>query len=248
MLVGFTGVGGGSLMAPVLILILGVAPLTAVGTDLWFASITKAVGGMVHQSRGNADLKIIKRLCIGSIPAALLTLVGLSVFHTGQIKQGIVAQALGFVLVLSAIATLCRPRIHQYGEQLRLHSTIPFKKFQPALTVAAGAVLGVLVTLTSVGAGALCATILVFLYPLRLRMRKLVGTDIVHAVPLTLVAGIGHLWLGNVDGRLLLWLLSGSIPGIVLGSLLAHKMSDRVMQVSLAIALSLTGVKLVLSV
>lgn len=246
LLVGFTGVGGGSLMAPVLILLLGVAPVTAVGTDLWFASITKSVGGLVHRKQGNANLKVVKWLCLGSVPFALLTVFLLSRTHGEQIRQGIVSEALGAVLVLTAVATFCRPRLHRLGEQLRRKSTIPFKKLQIPLTIAAGAFLGVLVTLTSVGAGALCASVLVFLYPVRLKLRQVVGTDIVHAVPLTFVAGVGHLWLGNVDTTLLLWLLTGSIPGIIIGSLLIHKLNERVIQASLAGVLLLVGTKLVL--
>jgi uncharacterized membrane protein YfcA len=247
LLVGFTGVGGGSLMAPIMILVLGIAPVTAVGTDLWFASITKMVGGTVHHARGNADLTIVKWLCVGSIPFALITLAFLSLADIQQIKQGIVTQALGAVLVLTAVATFYRRKLHRYGERLRLNSEFPFKPLQVPLTVGAGAMLGVLVTLTSVGAGALCATILVFLYPLRLKLRKIVGTDIVHAVPLTLVAGLGHLWLGNVNGHLLLGLLSGSIPGIIIGALLAHRVNERVLQLALAAVLALVGVKLFLS-
>lgn len=246
LLVGFTGVGGGSLMAPIMILLLGVSPVTAVGTDLWFAAITKIVGGSIHHRRGNADLNIVKWLCIGSIPLAIATLFVLSLADLQQVKQGLVTQALGLVLLLTAISTFYRRSLHGLGERLRLNSELPFKRFQVPLTVLAGAILGVLVTLTSVGAGALCATILVFLYPLRLKMRKVVGTDIVHAVPLTLVAGLGHLWLGNVNGWLLLSLLTGSIPGVIVGSLLVHRVNDRVIQMALASVLTLVGAKLLL--
>src|SRR5919112_4305548 len=134
-LVGFTGVGGGSLMAPIMILLLGVAPVTAVGTDLWFAGITKLVGGTVHHSRGNADLKIVKWLCVGSIPFALVTLFVLSLANTDQIKHGIVTQALGAVLLLTAIATFYRRKLHRLGERLRLNSDIPFKPLQVPLTI-----------------------------------------------------------------------------------------------------------------
>jgi hypothetical protein len=201
----------------------------------------------VHHAQGGADLKIVKRLCMGSIPFALLTLFLLSLADVDQIKQGIVTQALGTVLLLTSVATLYRQRLHNYGKQLRLNSKVPFKQFQVPLTVASGALLGVLVTLTSVGAGALGATILVFLYPLRLTVRKVVGTDIAHAVPLTLIAGLGHLWLGNVDGLLLLGLLSGSIPGIIIGSLVAHKLREEVIQVALAAILLIVGLRLILS-
>jgi len=230
-----------------MILILGVAPVTAVGTDLWFASITKAVGGAVHHSRGNADLRIVKWLCIGSIPFALLTVLVLGMFHAGQIKQGFVAQTLGAVLILTAVATMFRRRLHYLGKQLRVNSAIHFKAFQIPLTVFFGAVLGVLVTLTSVGAGAMCAAVLVFLYPMRLKLNRVVGTDIVHAIPLTLVAGLGHLWLGNVDGWLLLSLLSGSIPGIILASMLAHKADERVIQIALSGVLLVVGARLLFS-
>jgi uncharacterized protein len=245
--VGFTGVGGGSLMAPIMILLLGVVPITAVGTDLWFAGITKMVGGSIHHNRGNADLRTVKWLCIGSIPLAAMTLFALSSTNQNQIKQGFVTEALGAVIILSAIATLYRKSLHRYSEQLRQNTRVPYKRFQIPLTIAAGALLGVLVTLTSVGAGALCATILIFLYPGRLSVRKVVGTDILHAVPLTFVAGIGHLWLGNVDGNLLVSLLSGSIPGIVIASNLVHKVNERIIQVALAGVLIFVGLRLVLS-
>jgi len=247
MLVGFTGVGGGSLMAPVMILLLGVAPVTAVGTDLWFASITKTVGATVHHVKGGADLKVVKRLCMGSIPLALLTVLILSLLDIDQVKQGIVTQSLGAVLMLTALATFYRRQLHEYGRQLRLKSRTRFKRLQVPLTVAAGALLGVLVTMTSVGAGALGATILLFLYPLRLTVRKVVGTDIAHAVPLTLIAGLGHVWLGNVSWRLLFGLLSGSIPGIVLGSLVAHKLRESLIQIALATVLFIVGLRLILT-
>lgn len=247
LLVGFTGVGGGSLMAPIMILLLGVSPVTAVGTDLWFAGITKTVGGVIHHAGGNADLRVIKWLCLGSIPLAILTLLFLNAAGAQRINQGLIIQALGTVLIITAIATFCRRSLQRYGVQLRLNSKEAFKRFQIPLTIAAGAILGVLVTLTSVGAGALCATILVFLYPLRLKLKKVVGTDIVHAIPLTIIAGLGHLWLGNVDGRLLLSLLTGSIPGIIAGSLLVHKVNERVIQHALAAVLIIVGGKLLLA-
>lgn len=233
-------------MAPIMILLLGVAPVTAVGTDLWFAGITKSVGGAIHHSGGNADVRIVKWLCIGSIPFAALTLCLLNAAGAQQIKQGFVTQALGAVLVATAVATFCRRSLQRYGKRLRSKSREAFKRFQVPLTITAGAILGVLVTLTSVGAGALCATILVFLYPLRLKLNKVVGTDIVHAVPLTLTAGLGHLWMGNVDGKLLLSLLSGSIPGIIIASLLVHKVNELAIQLALAGVLVIVGTKLLL--
>lgn len=248
-MVGMTGVGGGSLMAPILILLFGVAPATAVGTDLWFAAITKSVGGAIHHRHGGPDggpdYQVVKRLCLGSLPAALITLLILSQTHMQQIKSGIVTSALGGVLVVTAIATLLRGRFHRWALARRVGTADRFTRWQPPLTVAAGALLGAMVTLTSVGAGAIGATLLLALYPLRMRLQRLVATDIVHAVPLTLIAGLGHLWIGNVNGMLLANLLIGSIPGIIIGSLLATRASDRVLQPLLAIILVLVGWRLI---
>jgi uncharacterized membrane protein YfcA len=248
-MVGLTGVGGGSLMAPILILLFGVSPTTAVGTDLWFASITKAVGGAVHHHHGGTDggpdYEVVKRLMIGSIPAALITLLFLSQMHIGQIKTGVITGTLGVVLIATAAATLMRGRFHRWAMARRVGTADRFTRWQPTMTTLAGALLGVMVTLTSVGAGAIGATLLLMLYPLRMRMQRLVATDIVHAVPLTLVAGLGHLWIGNVNPMLLLNLLAGSLPGIVIGSLLAAKATDRVLQPLLAAVLVVVGWRLI---
>lgn len=245
-MVGLTGVGGGSLMAPILILLFGIAPTTAVGTDLWFAAITKMVGGTIHHRAGGSDFQIIKRLCYGSLPAAVLTLWFISRADMHQIKSGTIIHLLGVVLVLTAVATLLKSRFHVIAFNARTMQEARFLRFQPSLTIVAGAILGVLVTLTSVGAGALGATMLIALYPLRLTPRRLVGTDIVHAVPLTVVAGLGHLWMGNVNFGLLGQLLIGSIPGIIIGSLLAAKVSESVIRPALAIVLTFAGVRLIL--
>lgn len=222
LLVGMTGVGGGALMTPLLVLIFGVVPTTAVGTDLWFAAITKLAGGVVHGRSGTVDWEVFKRLCLGSSPAAVITLVALNVLGTGRIG-GILVQALGGVLILTAVAMLFKRVFHALGQRLRTRLPQDFKRAQPALTVAAGAILGVLVSLTSIGAGALGAVMLLYLYPFRMKPMRLVGTDIVHAIPLTVVAGTGHLMMGNVDFGLLGSLLVGSIPGIVVGSLVSTR-------------------------
>jgi uncharacterized membrane protein YfcA len=244
-LVGVTGVGGGSLMAPILILIFGVAPTTAVGTDLLFAAVTKTVGGVIHHAKHSADLLVVRRLAIGSIPATIVTLAILHAMHWSQIKHGWLPVGLGAVLVLTAVATLARPSLHRYV--LERGTGERALGWQLPLTILAGAVLGVLVTLTSIGAGALGATLLIFLYPLRLSAKEVVGTDILHAVPLTLIGGLGYLLIGSVDGRLLLNLLIGSIPGIILGSLLVHKVSEKLVRVVLSIVLVITGTRLVFS-
>jgi len=243
-MVGLTGVGGGSLMAPLMILLLGVAPTTAVGTDLWFAGITKAVGGAVHHGQGHADWQVLRRLCLGSLPAALLTLYYLSSFQMPQVRSGLIVQMLGGILVITAFVTLMQTRIR--GMALRLeggHITF-LRRILPVMTVLAGAVLGTIVTLTSVGAGALGATMLVMLYPLRMTPGKVVGTDIVHAVPLTLLAGLGHFWMGHVDLMLLGALLLGSIPGIVIGSRLTGMIKPVYLRAALAAMLLFSGIRL----
>ena len=181
-LVGLTGVGGGSLMAPIMILLLGVAPTTAVGTDLWFAALTKMVGGGVHHSQGHADWQIVRRLAYGSIPAAVLTLWYLSSTGGHQAKSGLVVEALGCVLILSAIVTLFQRKLYASAANLESERITAYRKYLPALTIFCGVILGTIVTLTSVGAGAIGATMLVMLYPIRLSTKKVVGTDIVHAV------------------------------------------------------------------
>jgi uncharacterized membrane protein YfcA len=245
--VGITGVGGGSLMSPILILLFGVAPATAVGTDLFFAAITKTAGSIVHHTQKGADLGIVRWLMLGSIPAAIATLYFLFERGAHQVKGGIIVDALGTMLIITSVATLFRNQLVKL--MVRTDDDVRARRFirwQPALTVLAGAVLGTLVTLTSVGAGALGATLLVMLYPLRLTAKRLVGTDIMHAVPLTLVGGIGYLIVGSVDVKLLGSLLVGSIPGIIIGSRLTGILSERTVRTALAIILAIAGAKLLL--
>jgi len=243
--VGITGVGGGSLMSPILILFFGIAPATAVGTDLWFAAITKTAGSIVHHRQASADPGIVKWLCLGSIPAAIITLLFLFIEGGHQMKSGLIVQALGYMLIVSAFFTLFRRKLvasmTRTDDEDRVRR---FLRWQPALTVLAGAVLGTLVTLTSVGAGALGATMLLMLYPLRLTAKKLVGTDIMHAVPLTLVGGIGYMIAGSVNLALLGSLLVGSIPGIVIGSRLTRYLRDSYVQLALAVILFIAGGKM----
>ena len=244
LLVGLTGVGGGALMTPILVLLFGVAPATAVGTDLWFAAITKMVGGSVHASRGTVDWQVFRRLCLGSMPAALLTLAVLHFTGGGKVANGFIGQALGGVLILTALAMLFRKRFHEIGQQLRTRLPENFKRAQPALTVLAGAILGALVTLTSIGAGALGAVMLLYLYPFRMKPARLVGTDIVHAIPLTIVAGTGHLMMGNVNLPMLGSLLVGSVPGILLGSLATSRAPEQFLRATIAVVLVAVGFKM----
>ena len=241
LMVGLTGVGGGSLMTPLLVLVFGFHPTTAVGTDLLYASATKAVGTSVHGWRGTVDWRVVGRLAIGSVPATILTLIALS--HAGEqsARTGhVVSTVLGITLLLTAIATIFRARIVAWltARLGRLHDGA-----LTATTIALGAVLGVLVSLTSVGAGALGMTALLVLYP-QLPINRLVGSDIAHAVPLTLLGGIGHWLLGSVDFGLLLSLLIGSIPGIIVGSLIASRVPDRVLGPILAVVLGVVGWKM----
>lgn len=243
-LVGLTGVGGGSLMAPIMILLFGTAPATAVGTDLWFACITKVVGACIHGTKGTIDKQIITRMLCGSVPAAALTLSWLSVTGASQSHNQLIFRTLGVTLILTAAAAMFRKRIHAFGERLRKSRPIEFKSVQPVLTIGAGAVLGFLVTFTSVGAGALGAVMLLYLYPLRLNANKVVGTDIAHAIPLTLLAGLGHLYLGNVNGQLLAGLLIGSIPGIALSSFVSAYAPEKFVRAALSVMLVVVGFKM----
>ena len=243
--VGMTGVGGGALMTPILVLLLGVAPTVAIGTDLWFAALTKLAGGALHHSRGVVDWQVLRRLCAGSLPTSAALLLWLQQGGITPMRSAFVLHLLGAVLLLTAAAMLLKGRVHARGRMLRLHDAARFKQWQPALTVAAGAVLGALVTLTSVGAGALGAVMLLYLYPLRMTPPRLVATDIVHEVPLTLLAGSGHALLGHVELGLLAQLLLGSVPGVLLGAAAAHRAPERLLRPGIALMLVVVGARLV---
>lgn len=244
LIVGITGVGGGALMTPILVLVFGIAPAAAVGTDLWFAAITKMAGGAVHHHKGSVDWQVFRRLCWGSLPVSVLTLVWLHTAEVAQMRQGLLLNALGGVLLLTAIAMVFKKQTHALGQALRSSAPDQFKRAQPAMTVAAGAVLGFLVTLTSIGAGALGAVLLLALYPFRMNPARLVGTDIVHAIPLTVVAGTGHLLMGNVDLLLLGKLLLGSIPGVVIGALIGTRTPEGLLRPAIAVVLLAVSAKL----
>ena len=246
-MVGLTGVGGGSLMTPLLVLLFGVAPASAVGTDLWFAAITKMVGGSIHQRAGSVDWQVLRRLWLGSLPTAVITLLWMHQTGIAQSKPRVVLVALGCVLLVTSVAMLFMARTHAFAATLRKASPRSFLFLQPPLTVLAGATLGFLVTLTSVSAGALGTAMLLYIYPLRMKAARLVGTDIVHAIPLTIVAGIGHMLMGNVNFILLGSLLIGSIPGIVIGSLLAGKFREGVVRTAIAVLLVVVGVRLIMT-
>jgi uncharacterized membrane protein YfcA len=240
--VGLTGVGGGALMTPLLVLFFGVPPMTAVGTDLWFAVATKLVGARVHHAHGQVDWQVATRLWWGSLPMALLVVALLSM-GVEVVKVSWLSEAIGLVLALTALGMVLAPRLLNHARTRRLRLPESFKAMQPPMTVFFGAVLGLCVALTSVGAGALGSLVLVCLYPLRMTPARLVATDIVHAVPLAAVAGVGYLFLGRVDGWMLANLLVGSVPAVVLGSLLAGRLNGRWLQLCLACVLLLSVVK-----
>jgi uncharacterized protein len=241
MLVGMTGVGGGSLMTPLLVLLFGFHPATAVGTDLLYASVTKSVGTFVHGKQGTVDWRIVLRLASGSVPAAIVTLFVMS--RTGTMNGGassLLNLLLGGALLLTSISVFFRPWILRWAGH-RIHA-MDVRRLN-RWTVLLGAALGVLVSVTSVGAGALGTTALLILYP-RLPIARIAASDIAHAVPLTLIAGIGHWLLGSVDFTLMLALLAGSIPGIVVGSLLSGRSSDTVLRPVLAITLLVVSIRM----
>jgi len=237
--VGMTGVGGGSLMTPLLITVFKLPPAMAIGTDLWFAAITKSGGSWAHWRHGHVETRITMWLLAGSLPAAVVT-VGLMHLTGLQLgwSSGLTA-ALGVALLLTAVCVAYREAWARIG--LGLERWLP-QRHKPALTVAAGALLGVLVTLSSIGAGAIGATLLLLLYP-RLPAQRIVGTDIAHAVPLTLAAGIGHAFLGHVDWTLLAALLVGSLPGIWLGAQLTRKLPEDLVRGLLCLSLIAAGLK-----
>ena len=241
-IVGLTGVGGGSLMTPLLVLLFGVHPATAVGTDLLYAAITKSGGTVVHSRKGHVEWKIVGRLAAGSIPAAAITILILSQLPKRSAEMThLISVSLGIALLLTACAIIFRKRILEFA--LKHENSFVQRHIGP-VTVAVGAVIGVLVSISSVGAGALGVAALFFLYP-HLSAVRIVGSDVVHAVPLTLVAGIGHWWLGSVDWSLLGALLLGSLPGIWIGSHISAKVPDRILRPILASMLVLIGAKLI---
>lgn len=243
LLVGLTGVGGGSLMTPLLTLMFGVSPSVAVGTDLAFASITKTAGTATHRLRGTVRWDVVRLLCYGALPAAVLATLGLKYFggldkQIGQLIRYCIA---GSVL-LTVVAILFR------GKMLAWMLAHPDRQLQgralAAATIVAGAVLGTLVTISSIGAGAVGATLLVLMYP-RLSPAEVAGTDIAYAVPLTAISAAGHWWLGSIDWTLLLTLLIGSVPGITVGSWFAHSLPERLLRGVLATVLVSVAAKLV---
>ena len=238
--VGMTGVGGGSLMTPLLIL-WGIDPRIAIGTDLLYAAATKSGAMISHQRQGTVRWRLVIILAAGSIPASLLTSYVIRQYLSEYDYAPLLSQCMGYMLVATAFVVFFRQRIQ--GELPEHHTNINwFHRNSRKVTFVAGVLLGILVTLSSVGAGAFCAALLLTLYP-RLPALHVVGTDISHAVPLTLIAGLGHLWNGNVDFGLLFGLLIGSLPAVYFGSKLAAKIPNSILQPVLACLLLAVGIK-----
>lgn len=244
--IGLTGVGGGSLMTPLLILF-GFPYNVAIGTDLLYAAITKAGGVISHQKQKTIQWRTVRMLALGSAPASVITALFLSqVFSDSSEYESILTRSLGVMLVLTATVILFNGRLRRSVKIEAETSNGFFPRHNDAVILLVGIFLGIFVTLSSVGAGAFCAAVLMVLYP-HMPALKVVGTDIAHAVPLTLVAGLGHLiWLGNVDFMLLGCLLIGSLPAIHLGTRLARSIPGNILQTAIATLLLGMGIKFAL--
>jgi len=243
-IVGMTGVGGGSLMTLILVLGFGINPVIAVGTDLLYAAITKSTGILFHHKHRNIQWDVVKRLAMGSIPATIIAILILKQIHdAGYNYDRLITTTLSIALILTSLVLVFKTRIKKISEQENLAAVrTVHRKIRKPMTVCSGAMIGILVTLSSVGAGALGAAILLFLHP-GLRTIAIVGTDLAHAVPITLIAGLGHSYMGTVDFTLLIGLLIGSIPGIYLGSKAGTALPERITRPVLASMLFLIGVK-----
>jgi uncharacterized membrane protein YfcA len=248
-LVGLTGVGGGSLMTPLLVFLFGFEPKTAIGTDLLFAALTKSGGVLVHHHKHRSvEWHIVGWLALGSLPSAMGVVYLLKyVITKNEFVTYLMTTTLGISLILTALSLVFRGKLAKRPPEIAMQRKTHHERFgrwQNLLTLITGIFLGVLVTLTSVGAGALGTVVLLFLYP-RLATVRIVGTDLAHAIPLTAVAGFGHWLMGNVDFTLLGSLLIGSLPGIYVGSYFSAKIPEKYLRPLLALILLLVGVKFV---
>jgi len=240
-LVGLTGIGGGSLMTPLLILLFGIHPATAVGTDLLHAAVTKSAGSLVHGLNRTIDWRVVRWLAAGSIPMTVLTMSALSALDIhGAVARDLINAVLTAALLITAVTLVFRDRIiARYAARMSALDD----KHVAALTVLLGAVVGTIVSISSVGAGAIGVTALVLLYP-NLPTARIVGSDIAHAVPLTLVAGIAHWLLDSIDLQVFISLILGSVPGILLGSYAAARVPERALRVTLAVTLFVVATKM----
>ncbi len=247
LIIGLTGVGGGSLMTPILVLGFGIQPAVAVGTDLLYAAITKSGGVFFHQKQGTVDWTVVRLLASGSIPSSLITVYILSELKNTDFNyEKLMMLTLSIMLILTSVVVFQRKTLLNY-----LHESLHSKSglisnlllHRNEITLISGIFLGFVVTLSSVGAGAIGSAILFILYP-RKPAVAIVGTDLAHAIPLTAIAGFGHLQLGSVDFELLVGLLVGGIPAIYLGSLIGKNMPDKLLRGFIATILLLMGLAL----
>ncbi len=249
LIIGLTGVGGGSLMTPILVLGFGIAPAIAVGTDLLYAALTKCSGVFFHHKNRTVDWKVVFLLGAGSVPSSIVTILLLEdLKKTGFNYEDIILVTLGIMLVLTAFIILIKSRLIAFIQTNHSDKFIVrlIKNYRPFITILCGCMLGCVVTVSSVGAGAIGSALLFLLYP-RKPSIAIVGTDIAHAVPLTAIAGMGHLHFGSVDFNLLLGLLTGGVPAIYLGSFLGKKLPDTVLRPLIAMLLLAMGVRLILT-
>jgi uncharacterized membrane protein YfcA len=242
--VGMTGIGGGALMGPILLIVFDIPTLTAVATDLWFAALTKIAAISVHNKHGKVDWEIVRLLWLGSLPVATLVIIAVS---NGLIPKisGYLVQAIGILVLISSLGLLMCDRLKEAGKDFRLTGVPYCKKGQSIITVLLGALLGGVVSLTSVGAGVLGTLILFYCYSYRMSSKNIVSTEIAHAIPVALIAGTGYFVFGKVNLVMLISLLVGSIPAAILGAIVSQKISDRKLKIVLAIVLGFAGLKLV---
>lgn len=244
LVVGMTGVGGGALLAPILLFFYGLEIKVVIATDLLFAACTKLVASTTHIKNSYIDWQVLSRLWLGSIPASIIILI--LIFYGFSIKSDLIITAVGLLIIFSGFSMFFANYFQTKSRLFRLNAPEKFKKFQKPLTIIFGSLLGALVTLTSLGAGAIGVIMLKLLYPLRMTTHKLIGTDTVHAIPVTLIAGIGFLNMGYVNSDLLFMLLLGSIPGAFIGSALVKYLHPGLIKKILSIVLILVGMKIIL--
>ena len=244
-MVGLTGVGGGSMMTPILMLLFGQSPSVAVGTDLLFAATTKLVATASFGFSRRVDWPIVARLLLGSVPGSAAVVIGLWLTRrTPSAADAITLRALAIILLVTAVALIFQTQLQRVGLKITARALERVERYKLLLTALAGLMLGVAVTLTSVGVGALGVVILLSLYPLRLTADRLVATDIAHALPVTLIAGFGHALLGHVNFNVLAALLLGSIPGVLIASRISMRLPARATRILIALMLGAVSERL----
>jgi uncharacterized membrane protein YfcA len=244
-MVGLTGVGGGSMMTPILMLVFGQSPSVAVGTDLLFSAVTKLVATASFGFSRRVDWRIVGRLLLGSVPGSAAVVIGLWLARrTPSAADAITTRSLAIILLVTAVALIFQTQLQRAGLKITARTLVHVERHKLLLTALAGLTLGVAVTLTSVGAGALGVVMLLALYPVRLTADRLVATDIAHALPITLIAGLGHAFLGQVNFNVLAPLLLGSIPGILIASRITLRLPARMTRILIALMLGTVSERL----